>query len=212
MVRWLLAGVGGLLTASAFFLLMQALIAQDAKAPQARPSLAQVDFIDRPERSEPPPPPTEPPPEPPPPEPAPPKPEPVRLNPMPKPSQQQPELAADHSFRPDLGGLPGLGRGPRLGTGKTGVNQGLTPIQRIPPSYPRWAARQRLEGWVKVAFTVNPQGEVTDAKVIEAEPSGVFDRAALRAIRRWRFRPPTQGGEPVAQRAVQILKFNLENS
>lgn len=55
------------------------------------------------------------------------------------------------------------------------------------PDYPRAAERRGVEGYVIVAYSIDPSGDVVDATVAEAEPAGVFDRAALRAVSSWRF-------------------------
>ena len=57
------------------------------------------------------------------------------------------------------------------------------------PAYPPEALRSGRSGEVQVEFTVNPDGSVADARVIRADPPRVFDRAALNAVRRWRFEP-----------------------
>jgi protein TonB len=55
------------------------------------------------------------------------------------------------------------------------------------PRYPLAAVNRKLEGQVEVAFTILPDGRVANARVVSAEPAGVFDRAALTAASRWRF-------------------------
>jgi TonB family protein len=55
------------------------------------------------------------------------------------------------------------------------------------PNYPRNAAARRLAGWVDVSFTVEASGRTRDVQVAGAEPAGVFEEAAVAAVRRWRF-------------------------
>lgn len=97
--------------------------------------------------------------------------------------------------------------GVQMGRGKISTN--LIPLVRIPPRYPMRAARRRIEGWVKVEFTITEQGTVKDAVIVESQPADIFDRAALNAIRRWKFKPKIIDGVPFEQRAIQILKFKL---
>jgi len=97
--------------------------------------------------------------------------------------------------------------GIQVGTG--GISTNVIPLVRIPPRYPMRAANRRVEGWVKVEFTITTEGTVKDAVVIEAHPSKVFDRAALQAIKRWKFKAKIIGGEAFEQRAVQVLQFKL---
>ena len=80
---------------------------------------------------------------------------------------------------------------------------------KLAPEYPRKAARSGKEGWVKLEFTITRQGTVSDPVVVDAKPRRIFDRAALRAIRKWRFKPKVAGGKPVARRATQIMEFKL---
>ncbi|MCF7971574.1 MAG: TonB family protein [Methylococcaceae bacterium] len=89
------------------------------------------------------------------------------------------------------------------------ISTNVIPLVRIPPEYPRRAANRRIEGWVKVEFTITAEGTVEDAVVINAEPSSVFDNAALKAIKRWKFKPLIIAGQAQKQRAAQTLEFKL---
>ena len=57
------------------------------------------------------------------------------------------------------------------------------------PRYPRGAERREIEGSVTIAYSISAEGEVLDAVVSEANPAGVFDRAALAAVEQWRYEP-----------------------
>jgi protein TonB len=61
------------------------------------------------------------------------------------------------------------------------------PLIKVQPAYPD-AARGR-SGDVLVELSIGPDGAVTQARVLEAKPSGLFDQAALDASRRWRYPP-----------------------
>jgi len=82
-------------------------------------------------------------------------------------------------------------------------------LMKVEPDYPRDAARQGIEGWVKLEFTVLEDGSVANVKVLEAEPRRVFDKSAKRAILRWKFRPRMVDGKAVKQQAVQVIEFKL---
>ena len=97
--------------------------------------------------------------------------------------------------------------GMQLGAGKISTN--VIPLVRIPPRYPRRAANRGIEGWVKIEFTITGQGTVKDAVVVEAQPGNTFNRAALQAIKRWKFKAKVIDGEAFEQRAVQVLQFKL---
>lgn len=115
------------------------------------------------------------------------------------------------------GGLAGKGK-PYAGgergrsgsaSGGSAGDSGVVALSRPKPTYPRDAAQRGEEGWVKVAFTITEKGAVTDATIVAARPRRVFDRSALAAIERWRFRPKVVGGQPVRSRATQLIEFSL---
>jgi TonB family protein len=108
--------------------------------------------------------------------------------------------------KPDAGG--GGGRsGSASGSGSG--DSGVVVLSRPKPTYPRDAARRGEEGWVKVAFTITVEGTVTEATIVAARPQRVFERSALAAIERWRFRPKVVAGQPVRSRATQLIEFSL---
>ena len=76
--------------------------------------------------------------------------------------------------------------------------------------YPPEAKAEGIEGYVVVRYDVTEQGMVVNAEVVEAEPEGVFDEAALAAIVQWRFRAAIVAGEAVETRGVvSTLRFKL---
>lgn len=88
-----------------------------------------------------------------------------------------------------------------------------TPIVRIEPKYPAQAARDGLEGWVKMSFTIDELGAVQDIEVVDAEPKRVFDREARRALSRWKYKPKVVDGKPVPQPGIMVqLDFKLEGN
>lgn len=156
----------------------------------------------------------------------------TRRRPPPPPPPKQPppppkmKVAADAPPKtetlpfsiPNLGLAANVGGGPFIGemaVGQPGGGLGLfegdiIPLQRIAPQYPRQAARDGITGYVKIEFTVNPDGSVKDARVIESKPRGVFDSAAITAALRWKFKPKVLDGQAVAQKGVQQIDFSLE--
>jgi TonB family protein len=76
-------------------------------------------------------------------------------------------------------------------------------------AYPESARKRRIEGWVELAFTIQTNGSVEDVEVQNASPSDVFDDAAIRAVRQWRYEPVTRNGAAVPQRAMVRVKFAL---
>ena len=60
-------------------------------------------------------------------------------------------------------------------------------------------------------FTITAAGTVKDAIVVSAEPTDVFDDAALKAIARWRYNPKVENGVQVERVGVQTrILFQLE--
>ena len=86
----------------------------------------------------------------------------------------------------------------------------IIPIVVIRPMYPRDAAMQGLEGWVKVEFTITEVGTVRDPVVIDADPPRIFNREALRAILKWKFKPRVIDGVAVERQATQVIDFTLD--
>ena len=79
--------------------------------------------------------------------------------------------------------------------------------------YPTDARATGVEGRVAVRYDVTATGTVANAVVVESEPPGVFDAAALAAVRTWRFRPMVNRGEVVpALSRISELVFRLGES
>mgnify|MGYP004701905827 CR=1 FL=1 len=88
-----------------------------------------------------------------------------------------------------------------------------TPIVRIEPKYPPQAARDGISGWVKLRFSIMPDGSVDEVEVTDAEPKRVFDREAIRAVKRWKYSPKIENGVALKQTGITVqLDFNLDNS
>ena len=79
-----------------------------------------------------------------------------------------------------------------------------------PPSYPRDAQRAGTQGYVMLAFTIMPDGTVTDIEIIEDQPRGTFRRATQRAVQRWRFQPIMVNGRATEYRVQHRIDFTLD--
>ncbi len=150
-------------------------------------------------------------PEPPPPPEAPPPP--AKLNVATSETVQQ---AAPTPFAmPNLGLSMNVGGGPFIGELGAGAPIGgmfdgdIIPLQRIAPQYPRDAARAGISGWVRLEVLVNADGSVRSARVLESDPKGLFEAAAVTAVLKWKFKPRIENGKPVEQRGSQKIDFNL---
>jgi TonB family protein len=83
----------------------------------------------------------------------------------------------------------------------------LKRTRTVTPQYPDSARRKGIEGWVELAFTVGLNGTVSDVEVRNSSPAEVFDDAAVRAVKQWRFEPVVRNGQIVEQRAMVRLRF-----
>ena len=78
------------------------------------------------------------------------------------------------------------------------------------PVYPPQALRAHVEGWVEMEFLVTESGTVEGITVLDAQPSGVFEDAAMQALSGWVFRPRIVNGQPVPMRSVITMQFNVD--
>lgn len=99
-----------------------------------------------------------------------------------------------------------------LGDATVGMGFGdsdVIPLVRQNPVYPEKAKRRKIEGYVTARLAINPEGTVDDVEIIDAQPRGVFEREARRALFRYKFKPKMEDGKPVGQIATQTIEFNL---
>jgi len=89
------------------------------------------------------------------------------------------------------------------------VDQNPQLIHRVRPTYPYQARRREITGRVVIKFLVDSQGNVTRASVIEASPKGVFEKNAISAVKKWRFKPGYYQGEAVKTWVKVPITFEL---
>ena len=70
-------------------------------------------------------------------------------------------------------------------------------------TYPEEARAAGTEGYVVVRYDVDARGRVINPTVVEAQPPGVFDAAAIETVSSWRFRPARAGSKPSVIEGVQ---------
>jgi protein TonB len=100
--------------------------------------------------------------------------------------------------------------GPNIGVAAT--DSDIIPIVRVNPQYPLRAAERGIEGWVEVEFTISAAGTVKDPVVTASYPGKIFNREALRAIRKWKYNPKIEEGVAVERHGVRVrLKFELKD-
>jgi TonB family protein len=83
------------------------------------------------------------------------------------------------------------------------------PVERGLPDYPQRELRRGAEGWVAMSFMVSETGEVTDAMVESSSGGEGFERAALEALRKWRYRPAQVYGQAVESSLDTVIYFAL---
>ena len=83
------------------------------------------------------------------------------------------------------------------------------PTYQAPMQYPKDARAQGKEGYVVLSLLISATGEIEQVEVLESSPGGVFEQAARRGIREWRFRPAQYQGRNVKVWAKQRIRFNL---
>lgn len=90
----------------------------------------------------------------------------------------------------------------------SGNHTSPVPTNRPPPVYPREAMRRGIGGSVRVQATVAPDGSVERMDVAQSSGNRDLDRAAMEAVRRWRFTPAMRNGQPVSETVVIPVDFS----
>ncbi len=98
------------------------------------------------------------------------------------------------------------------GPGGMNIAEGdYLPIVRVAPVYPARALSRGLEGFVDLQFTVTTAGTVKDPIVLQST-SSLFERAALRAVLKFKYKPRVVDGVPVEVPGVKTrISFQLED-
>jgi protein TonB len=77
------------------------------------------------------------------------------------------------------------------------------------PEYPDHLREAGVQGTVVVSYTVDERGRVTDVSVARSSGSKELDGCAVRAIKRFKYDPATQGGQPRSVRMTKPFAFRL---
>lgn len=79
--------------------------------------------------------------------------------------------------------------------------------QRL-PKYPRFAERNGIKGNTTLRITIGSNGRVTSSSIAKSSGHTILDRAALSAVKSWRFKPAKNGlGQPVSYTTTQLIRF-----
>jgi periplasmic protein TonB len=87
-----------------------------------------------------------------------------------------------------------------------GVSQGLI-VKKVQPVYPAQARQMRLEGKVELQANISPSGSISGVKQMSGDP--VLGRAAIDAVRQWKYKPYYLNGEPVEVETQVTVNFKL---
>jgi protein TonB len=79
-------------------------------------------------------------------------------------------------------------------------------IKRVTPVAP-FNIPKKTSGFVVVMYTIGTNGRVSNVSIIESTPPGVFDDAALSAIRKWTYEPRKENGVAVESQSKARLVF-----
>ncbi|MDM4770103.1 energy transducer TonB [Solimonas sp. SE-A11] len=116
-----------------------------------------------------------------------------------------------------FGGFAGRGGGSGSGGGGGGIGKGegfkgkpLIPLSTARPQMPEWACKQGIRGWVEVVFTVMPNGRVSEVKLVDADPRGVFEVAAIESVGNWIYQS-TGKARTVKQRVDMLPEDCIYN-
>ena len=87
--------------------------------------------------------------------------------------------------------------------------QNLKRLKYVPPEFPSKALSQRVSGSVTIEYIVDTNGDPRDVRVVEATPPGVFDHAAITAVKHWHYEPVVANGAPVEVPVRTAIRFEL---
>jgi protein TonB len=81
--------------------------------------------------------------------------------------------------------------------------------ENLPPAYPRLARRRGYEGLVVLLIRVSTGGMCLSVEVLESSGHTVLDRAAVAAVKKWRFKPASTGAAAVEAEVEVPIRFRL---
>jgi protein TonB len=87
-----------------------------------------------------------------------------------------------------------------------GLSQGLI-LKKTQPTYPSIALQMRIEGSVDLLATISKTGSITAVKILHGDPQ--LARAALEAVKQWKYKPYLLNGEPVEIQTQITVNFKL---
>ena len=101
----------------------------------------------------------------------------------------------------EAGGVPVAGGGDAQGYVE------VVPFNTRRPNVPEAAWQNKVNGWVLVAFSVTPQGNTRNIRVLDANPRGVFEEKVIAAVEDWQYKLNFSGkarGEVILTQKVEV--------
>jgi len=83
------------------------------------------------------------------------------------------------------------------------------PIVKVAPIYPRRAQTRGISGYCIVEYIVTTTGAIREPVAVDCQPSGVFEKASVKAAAKFKYKPRVVDGEPIEVAGVQN-KFTYE--
>lgn len=93
---------------------------------------------------------------------------------------------------------------------KNGSRPVIIPESPVQPAYPEDARQSRQEAHVILQAVILEDGTVEKLEPLESTGDCSFERAAIAAVKRWRYTPATLGGKPVSVYFTVVVDFKLE--
>ena len=109
----------------------------------------------------------------------------------------------------DRDGISGDGASNALRLGGSGEDGAPALLDAPSPRYPPEARAAGREGRVRAKLLISAQGTVSEVALVVSSGTECLDRAALEALKGWRFLPARREGKPVAAWVIVPVRFSL---
>jgi periplasmic protein TonB len=123
-----------------------------------------------------------------------------------------PSISPATPSRPTASGIPDTFLTPPRSSPDPAASRQAVPLylKNPPPEYPPAARRRGYEGTIMMEVFVDREGKVQDLRLLRSSGYDMLDRAAMRAVKGWRFAPARQGEENVDMWVTVPLTFRLK--
>ena len=120
------------------------------------------------------------------------------------------DLSVSGGFSGSAFAVAGAGSGSGSGGGGKGFSgKKLVPVSTGRPQFPKYAYDRGISGWVEVVFVVDKDGQVRNPRILDANPKGIFEEAAILSVLSWQYDRKTMAGQ--AREVRQRLDFKPED-